>query len=652
MQTKSPPLGRLTTLAVCVAAKLSRMSAPIAPVRQQLSADPVVILERALRAAVVAAFGDRFADIDPAIRPSQNPQFGDYQANMAMALAKQVGEKPRDAAVKIAAAAQLPGAELCDIAQPLEVAGPGFINIRLKPEALNRLLDAMDNASLGVLTDTDTHAVAIDLCGVNVAKQMHVGHLRSTIIGDSLARVFERRGRRVHRENHLGDWGLPIAMVLHHLRELKVDLDALTLTELDRAYRDAQLSAKSDLRNLAKALELGAGPHRIIELEEQNAGAHAALEAAKLTLVRLQTGDPELLRDWHKLIDCTMRAVYESFELLNVKLSPENNRGESFYRDRLPGVVDAFIRAGVAKEDQGAIVVPFADRDRPLLIRKSDGGFLYATTDLAAVRYRVQELGADRVIYVVDARQRDHFRDVFDAAHLIGWDITPDGARAELFHIGFGAVLGENRKPLKTRSGENVTLKSLLTEAIERGVAEVTKRAEDPAAQTHNLPRQELEIIGKAVGIGAVKYADLSNDLVRDYVFNFDRMIAFEGNTGPYMQYAHARVCSIFAKGGISEREAASGDLRIAEPAEKRLALMLLRYGGVVADVGRSLEPHRLCTYLYDLADVFNTFYQECPVLKAEDDTTRRSRLRLSDLVRRVLADGLDLLGIEAPQRM
>ena len=411
-------------------------------------------------------------------------------------------------------------------------------------------------------------------------------------------------------------------MVLHQLRLNKVDLDRLEIADLDRAYREAQ---KHD--------------------------DPASLEGAKQTLVKLQNGDAELLRDWHKLIDCTMRSVYQALEMLNVHLSEDSNRGESFYRDRLAGVVDAFVRSGLAKEDKGAIVVPFTDRERPLLIRKSDGGYLYSTTDLAAVRYRVQELGADRVVYVVDARQRDHFKDVFDAARLIGWTKLPDSTDAEVRHIGFGMVLGEDKTPLKTRSGENVTLKSLLDEAIARGTAEVLKRAEDPLAPTHGLPRSELQAIGRAVGIGAVKYADLTNDLVRDYIFSLDRMIAFEGNTGPYIQYAHARICSIFAKAGIG-MGAARGELRVSEPAERTLALALLRYGGVVHDVARSLEPHRLCTYLFDLANTFSAFYQECPVLKAEDAATRDSRLRLCDLARRVLADGLNLLGIEAPQRM
>jgi arginyl-tRNA synthetase len=626
------------------------MPAPTDTVHLTLSADPVAALDAAFRHAIAAALGDQFADVDPLIKPSANPQFGDFQANFAMGLAKQVpGSKPRDLAMKVLEAAP---PELEEVAEKPEVAGPGFINIRLKPEALGRLLAAMDTPALGIVPSTDTHAVAVDMCGVNVAKQMHVGHLRATIIGDALARVFERLGRKVFRENHLGDWGLPIAMVLHQLREQNIDLDALTLDQLDSAYRDAQLSARDDIRGMARAMELHAGPHRIIELEEQNAGADAFVENAKRTLVKLQNGDPELQRDWHKLIDCTMRAVNDALVILNVDLKKLNNHGESYYRDQLPGVVETFLRTGVAKEDAGAIVVPFVDRERPLLIRKSDGGFLYATTDLAGVRYRVQSLNADRVVYVVDARQRDHFRDVFDAARLIGWSRTNDGVESDLKHVGFGAVLGEDKKPLKTRSGENITLKALLEEAIERGTAEVTKRADDPGAPTHGMPQRELEAIGKAVGIGAVKYADLANDLVRDYVFSFDRMVAFEGDTGPYLQYAHARICSIFAKAGIAFDDARSAAFLIVEPAEKQLALALLRYSGVVSDVGRTLEPHRLCSYLHTLAGTYSTFYQDCPVIKAQDPTVRQSRLRLCNLVRRVLADGLGLLGIDAPQRM
>ena len=614
----------------------------------ETSADPTTTLACALRDAITAVAGEAYKDIDPLIRSSQNPEFGDFQANVAMSLGKRLGTDPVKLAGQIAEAAAAP---LAAIAEPPEVAGPGFINIRLKLDALARLLAEMDNPSLGVVPEDDPHPIVIDLCSPNVAKQMHVGHLRSTIIGDALARILERRGRTVSRENHLGDWGLPIAMVLHELRSSGRDLDALDLTDLDAAYREAQIARTADERGLAAARRVAA-PHRIIELQEQNAGAAEALEAAKATLVRLQQRDPEIERDWKKLIAVTMRAVYEVFDLLNVKLGPEHNRGESSYRGRLPNVVDAFMRAGVAEEDEGAIVVRFEDRERPLLIRKSDGGFLYATTDLAGVQRRVQELGADRVIYIVDARQRDHFRDFFDAARKIGWDVTPDGTRAELLHVGFGTVLGPDRRPLKTRSGENITLKALLEEAIERGTSEVRRRAASPSAPTHGLPDEDLAAIGRAVGIGAVKYADLSNDLIRDYTFNMDRMITFEGNTGPYLQYAHARVCSIFAKAGGSAAQPKEAVIVIAAPAERQVVLALLRYGSVVADVARTLEPHRLCGYLYDLANTYSTFYQECPVLKAENDALRRSRLRLCDLVRRVLADALGLLGIEAPARM
>ncbi len=583
---------------------------------------PVDVLQAAIQSAIAAVVGEEHREVDPGIRPSQNPKFGDYQANFAMKLAKQLETDPRKLAVKVAQAAS---ADLADIAEPPEVAGPGFINIRLKDEAISRMLAAMDNESLGIVPDTDQHAIVIDMCSVNVAKQMHVGHLRSTIIGDALGRILERLGRTVHRENHLGDWGLPIAMVLHELRQSNTDLDTLQLPELDNAYQKAQRKAKDD---------------------------DAFLETAKTTLVNLQNGDEQLVSAWNKLINCTLSALYEALDILNVKLGVENNRGESFYRDKLPGVVEAFRSANLANEDGGAMVVPFDDRQRPLLIQKSDGGYLYATTDLAAIRHRTQKLNADRVIYVVDARQRDHFRDVFDAAKLIGWNTTEDGVTVELRHVPFGSVLGPDKTPLKTRSGENVTLRSLLDEACERGAAEVRSRAADPNAPTHDLTDDELANIGRAVGIGAIKYADLSSDLVRDYVFNMDRMITFEGNTGPYLQYAHARICSIFSKAGVEPADVAETNFSLTEPTERRLALALLKYGPVVVDVAGSLEPHRLCTYLYELADTYSAFYEQCPVLKAETASLRQSRLRLCSLVRRVLADGLDLLGIDAPLRM
>ncbi|MHC4908793.1 MAG: arginine--tRNA ligase [Planctomycetota bacterium] len=620
------------------------------PIEAPSTSDPVALLEAALRSAAGAALERDPAETNPLIRGAKSPELGDYQANGAMALAKVVGGKPRDIAQAIVDAAEA-DPTVSELVESLEIAGPGFINIRLRGSALADMLQRMSEGDLGVVPSDDLHAVTVDLCGVNVAKQMHVGHLRATIIGDALARVFERQGRTVHRENHLGDWGLPIAMVLQQLREAGVDLDALTVDALDRAYRDAQLTCKADKRGLAAAHERLGGPHRIAELEEQNMGALDALEAAKTTLVALQGGDAELKADWQRLIDCTLRALYEALDILGVNIGPEHNRGESTYRSALPEVVDAFVREGIATEDDGALVVRFPDRERPMLIRKSDGGFLYATTDLAAIRFRVRELDSSRVIYVVDARQRDHFRDVFDAARLAGWHTTEDGTAAELFHVPFGSVLGPDKRPLKTRSGDNVTLISLLEEAVERGTKEVRARAEAPEAPTHGLPDDELAAIGRAVGIGAIKYADLSNDLVRDYVFDFDRMIRFEGDTGPYLQYAHARVCSLFRKAGI-DPATLDGPLMVEEVQEKQLAILLLKYGSVVDAVARTLELHRLCAYLFELSGAFSAFWQHCPVLKLEDDVRRTSRLRLCDLTRRVLADGLGMLGIDAPDRM
>ena len=612
--------------------------------------DPVRLLDARFRAAISSVLGIVPEACDPQIRASSDPKHGDFQSNAAMALAKAHGQKPRELAERIVAAV-----DVSDLAGPLEVAGPGFINIRLDGLALASMLVSMDAADLGVERQVRPHGVTVDLCGVNVAKQMHVGHLRATIIGDCLARVFERLGRRVHRENHLGDWGLPIAMTLAALRKAGANLDRITLADLNAAYRAAQAAGQADEKGLAAAKTSHAGTHRIAELEAQNEAALAWIDEAKSTLLKLQAGDAELVRDWKKIIDCTMREVFETAVVLNVKLGPEHSRGESFYRDRLGAVVEDFMEAGLASEDAGAIVVKFADRERPMLIRKSDGGFLYATTDLAAVRFRVQDLDSDRVVYVVDARQRDHFKDVFDACHLIGWDRTADGERSELVHLGFGAVLGPDKRPLKTRSGENVTLVSLLAEAVARGEQEVRSRAGDADSATHGLSDMELRAIGRAVGIAAVKYADLSLDVSRDYVFDLDRMVSFQGDTGPYIQYAHARIRSILEKAGIAvpfEGPALpTAALSLSQPSERELALTLLAYGGVVADVARTLEPSRLCAYLQRLANAFNGFYHDCPVLRAEEPV-RGSRLRLCDLTRRVLHDGLGLLGIESPERM
>ncbi len=583
-------------------------------------------------------------DIDPIVRRTLSPELGDFQANGAMALGKKCGQNPRELAERV-----VENIDFGELVESAEVAGPGFINIRLTDDTIVSMLNKMSVEDLGVEPDQDTHPVAIDLCGVNVAKQLHVGHLRSTIIGDTLSRLFERVGRKVFRENHLGDWGLPIAMVLEWLISQKIDFETLSLEELNLAYRDAKLGSKDEARGMVFAEKMQAGPHRFIELEEQNSGAAESQASVKDILNALQQGDEGLHRDWQKLINCTMRSVFASLDLLNVKIGPENSRGESFYRDRLGNVVALFTESGLGKEDDGAIVVKFKDRKRPMLIQKSDGGFLYSTTDLAAIQFRTQELCADRVIYVVDSRQRDHFKDLFDAARLIGWDKTPSGAAVDFVHLPFGSVLGHDKKPLKTRSGSTVTLDSLLEEAIGRGTSEVISRSKDPNSPTHGLSKEELIVIGRQIGIGAVKYADLSNDLVRDYVFDMDRMVAFEGNTGPYIQYAAARINSLIKKGAP---EVGSSSFVLHEPQERLLALQLLQYNNVLQSAIKNLEPHRICTWLYELTETFNSFYQSCPVLKVNDEMVRWSRLKLSELTRRVIVDGLDILGIESPEQM
>ncbi len=576
------------------------------------------VLTERIEVGIRAAYPDSPMAAAAQVRSSAQPKFGDFQANFAMALGKALGKPPREVAESVVAAADLSG-----LAERVEIAGPGFLNIHLRTEAIAAALVAMEGAELGVpQPGTGQHPVAIDLCGVNVAKQMHVGHLRATIIGDTLARIHERLGWRATRQNHLGDWGLPIAMTIAALRRIGADLSKVTLDDLNIAYRAAQEDASD-----------------------------AAQAEAKRTLLALQAGSAAEVADWNQLIAVTMKEVFEAAAILGVHLTPEHSRGESFFRDQLAGVVDEFLSRGIARVDDGAVVVPFADRERPLLIRKSDGGFMYSTTDLAAIRYRVQTLGAGKVVYVVDARQRDHFRDVFDAVRLIGWDKLPDGTQAELIHLPFGAVLGDDRKPLKTRSGRNVTLMSLLSEAIERGRAQVRTRAAQPESPTGGLCAAELDGIGLAVGIAAVKYADLSNDVTSDYTFDIDRMVSFEGDTGPYIQYAHARIGSIVGKAGDSAADITT-PIDPAEPNERALALRLLRYGAALRSTATDLQPARLCAYLFDLANAYNGFYQSCPVLKCPDPKVAGSRLHLCELTRRTLADGLSLLGITAPPKM
>ena len=615
-----------------------------------------ILTERFL-AAMRAAFGDELpAAADPLIAASRNPDFGDFQSNAAMPLAKALGRKPRDVAQSL-----IEQLDIDDLADPPTLAGPGFINIRLKPDAVATLLDAMDEPALGVEPPAQPETVVVDLCGVNLAKQMHVGHLRSTVIGDALARLFERLGQRVIRQNHFGDWGLPIAMVTAYVQRLvaagRVDLAALTLDDLDRFYRAAQGECDIDRAGLDAARRFDLGPKALAELEEQVAGAEERLTDAKRALVALQSSDRDTITVWNRIADVTLTECLATCARLRATVTVEHTAGESTYRSELATIVEDLLARGVAEESRGAVIIDLTDAGiaEPLLIRKSDGGFLYATTDLAGVRRRVQTLGGTRLVYAVDARQSLHFRQVFAGAIKAGYATTADGSTARLEHAAFGTVLGEDGRPFKTRSGENVKLSDLLDEAVRRASAAVAEKNPD-------LPEAERAEVAEAVGVGAVKFADLASDRIKDYVFSFDRMLAFEGDTGPYLQYALVRVRSILRKAhselGVETASLSRGTtadppaLLIHEPAERALALELLRFGSTLAGAAEALQPHRLCGYLLALASAFSGFFQSCPVLRAPDEETRSSRLRLTALTGAVLTAGLETLGVTPLDRM
>lgn len=609
--------------------------------------DPVQILADRFSRAISAAF-PHAAGADPVITPSRNPKLGDYQCNGAMALAKTVGRPPREVALEI-----VRNVRIDDIALPLtdaSVAGPGFINITLRPEALVGLLSTLDGPSLGVEPALKGQTIVVDLCGVNLAKQMHVGHLRATVIGDSLARVFSRLGAAVIRQNHVGDWGLPIAMVTGRLQDMQAagqDIKRLDLDAIEKIYKAAQKDCDADERGLAAVRRFNLGPKAAAELEEQVAGANEALARAKSTLLRLQAHDPATVAVWQRIVDVTMEACLAACRRLNTLVTAESSAGESSYAQELAPLVQDLVDRAIAVESEGALVVRVEGLEEPCIVRKSDGGFLYATTDLAAIRRRVQKLGAARVVYCVDARQALHFKQVFGAATRAGYSTRPGAAApSTLEHAGFGMVLGEDGRPFKTRSGENVKLSDLIDEAHDRAERVVAEKNPD-------LSPAERSAVAEAVGVAAIKYADLSNDRVKDYVFSFDRMLAFEGNTGPYLLYALVRTRRIFVE--AAERAIAVNAAAPVHPsakAEKDLALTLLRYPGVVRSVAASLEPHRLCQYLYELSQAFSTFYNECHVLNAPDEPTRQSRLRLCRIAERILADGLTVLGVRLLDRM
>ena len=581
-------------------------------------ADPIDDLKPRFAQAIGAAFGPEHAGVDPILRRSTSERFGDYQANVAMSLAKVVGRNPREVATTIAEHLDVAG-----IAEPPEVAGPGFLNLRLLPEHLSAGVQGLAaDPRLGVREAEQPETVVVDYSSPNVAKEMHVGHLRSTIIGDAIVRVLEHLGHRVIPQNHLGDWGTNFGMLIEHLEEVGADAAAeLSVGDLEAFYQQAKQKFETD---------------------------PAFAERARLRVVALQRGDEAALRSWRLLIDLSTAYFSTVYGLLGVRLTDDAIAGESFYNPMLADVAEELQAQGLAVIDEGALCVfppGFTGRDGkpfPLMVRKSDGGFAYDATDLAALRYRVCELGAQRVVYVVDARQAQHFALLFAAGEMAGW--LGNGRRAEF--VPFGTVLGADGRPFRTRAGGTVKLIALLEEAVERADAVVREKNPDldPATRAE---------VARQVGVGAVKYADLSNDRLKDYVFDLDRMLAMDGNTAPYLQYAHARICSIFRKAGAEGgADGTAPSVVVVAPAERALALQLLSFEGVVQATAETLQPHRLCTYLFELAGSFTTFYEHCPVLRADTPEERASRLVLCSLTARVLRQGLDLLGIEAPERM
>ncbi|MCC7407131.1 MAG: arginine--tRNA ligase [Phycisphaeraceae bacterium] len=580
------------------------------------------LLETILTDALAAALPDQVASlgpVDPLVRPTTNAQLGDYQANLAMSLAKRLGQKPRDLAQAIAD--KLPAVGGGVIASAV-VAGPGFINLRLTDDSLTRqAAAAADDPRLGVEPAANPQTVVLDYSAPNVAKEMQVHHIRSTGIGDALARVLGHLGHRVIRQNHLGDWGTQFGMLLEHL------LDQGWTAESSRPIED--LNA---LYRQAKAR---------FDAEPDFA------ERARRRVVALQAGDPTSVAIWKGLIEESLKHFRAIYARLGVLLTDEDLRGESYYNDMLADTVEELRTKGLAVQSQGALCVfppGFLDRDgnpAAMIIRKSDGGYLYATTDLATLRHSVDVLKGTRLAYVTDARQAQHFAMVFKTAELAGW--LGNGISAE--HVPFGTVLGKDNKPFKTRDGGTVKLSDLLDEAEVRALKIIEEKNPD-------LPEPERKQIAHAVGIGALKYADLCNDRVKDYVFDWDRMLSFDGNTAPYLQNAFVRIQAIFRKGNLAPKDAAGAAIPVADPAERALVLKLLQWPVAVRSVADALEPHRLCNYLYELASLFHQFYEHCPVLGAPDPALRQGRLRLCDLTARTIQTGLGLLGIAAPARM
>jgi arginyl-tRNA synthetase len=595
------------------------------------------LLDERVARAMRAAFPEA-ADLPAIVVASQDPRFGDYQANGAMALAKRLKRKPREVAEAV-----LAHLDISDLAEKPEIAGPGFINMRLRAEWVSRELGrANPDERLGVPHAEKPETVVVDYSAPNLAKEMHVGHLRSTIIGDALARLLEFTGHNVVRQNHVGDWGTQFGMLVTHWN------DKCRRLVQQRGPAAEPVEAHIDVGDLE---EFYREARQRFDSEQQFA------ERAREAVVRLQRGEKAILDLWDKFLAMSMEHCNGVYRCLGVLLTDSDLRGESAYNDDLPKVVEALRAKGLLTESEGAQCVfldGFVAKDGsplPFIVQKSDGGYLYATTDLAAIRYRVGELHANRILYVVDARQSLHFQMLFACARKAGF-APPDVA---LVHVAFGTMMGPDGRPFKTREGGTVKLMDLLDEAEKRAYDLVTRKNEEDVAagRAQPLAEDQRRDIAHKVGIGAVKYADLSQSRTSDYVFSWEKMLALDGNTAPYMQYAYARVRSIFRKGGHEAEEHRGDDapIPVDAPAELALAKMILRFPEAIDRTLEDYRPNVLAAYLYDLAQAFTAFYDACPVIQSEEPT-RANRLKLCDLTARVIEKGLGLLGIETAERM
>ena len=572
------------------------------------------ILSEKIKQAMIAAGAD--AQCEALVRQSGKVQFGDYQANGIMPAAKKLGLNPREFAQNV-----LDKADLQDIAEKTEIAGPGFINIFLKntwlAENINR---AVQDPKLGV-HNPEKQTVVVDYSSPNVAKEMHVGHLRSTIIGDAVVRTLEFLGNHVIRANHVGDWGTQFGMLIAYLEKMENEhASEMELSDLEAFYRAAKKHYDED---------------------------PVFAEKARNYVVKLQSGDEYCRTMWQKLVKITMQQNQHNYDRLNVTLTNKDVMGESLYNPMLPGIVEDLKKQGLAVEDDGALVVyldEFKNKDGDpmgVIVQKKDGGFLYTTTDIAAAKYRYETLKANRALVFSDTRQSQHMQQAWLITRRAGY--VPDSFQLE--HKNFGMMLGKDGKPFKTRSGDTVKLADLLDEAIERASVLISQKSTA-------LSEQEKADVIEAVGIGSVKYADLSKNRTTDYVFDWNNMLSFEGNTAPYMQYAYTRIRSIFNRSQIALSEVEQAQLSITDEKERALAIKLLQFEEAVQVVGKDGTPHVLCAYLYELAGAFSSFYEHCPILNHDDQQVKLSRLKLALLTERTLKQGLDLLGIKTVEKM